>query len=327
MTSVVRPMRDWARASTLVAAALCAGCAATQHMQPGKPIQRRGSGLGYTYLQDGEEISRSDMIGEIQQVQNARSALSGYQPSTGIAYVVGTVGGAMIGWPVGAAVAGNPEPPWLLAGIGAGLVVLAVPLAMSAEAALARAVDAYNASLKVPARHTRERAAAPVPAIGPRRDRLDAAARAEQEAGQRERLARFELAHREWKRDVSSVDRARAPYTTFMFITAGAGVVLLGTGGYFLIESRNLDDDARDAVDAWTLSTAQAERDRLARRLVELQSDRDLFVVLGGSLLAAGGVSLAASLVLLLARPARLEEPVKPLVTRDGAGLLMEGTF
>jgi hypothetical protein len=42
----------------------------------------------------------------------------------------------------------------------------------------------------------------------------------------------------------------------------------LGTGGYFLIESRNLDDDARDAVDAWTLSTAQAERDRLARSLL-----------------------------------------------------------
>lgn len=44
-----------------------------------------------------------------------------------VANVLAFSGGALIGWPLGAAIGGG-DPEWYLAGIGAGLVAIAIPL-------------------------------------------------------------------------------------------------------------------------------------------------------------------------------------------------------
>ena len=52
----------------------------------------------------------------------------------------------MIGWPIGTAIGGG-KPNWVLAGIGAGLIVIDIPLVKSAEKKLKKAVDTYNSGL------------------------------------------------------------------------------------------------------------------------------------------------------------------------------------
>lgn len=60
--------------------------------------------------------------------------------------ILGYTGGFLIGWPIGTAIAGG-KPNWALAGIGAGLTAVSIPLSISAKKKLKSAVSTYNASL------------------------------------------------------------------------------------------------------------------------------------------------------------------------------------
>lgn len=60
--------------------------------------------------------------------------------------ILGYAGGFMIGWPLGTAIGGG-EPNWALAGIGAGLVVLSIPLSSSAKKKTIKAIELYNQGL------------------------------------------------------------------------------------------------------------------------------------------------------------------------------------
>lgn len=63
--------------------------------------------------------------------------------------VLGFAGGFMIGWPLGTAIGGG-EPKWILAGIGAGILVLTIPLASGYKKHAKNAVDIYNNGLNNP---------------------------------------------------------------------------------------------------------------------------------------------------------------------------------
>ena len=158
---------------------------------------------------------------------------------------------------------------------------------------------------------------------GPREEQ--AAQRKEEQARRRQDWARFEGEHARWKRETEAVDDDRSPLTTAAWIAAGAGVALAGTGTYFLFQAGNADDEARAEAARWTTLFSQVERETAARKLAEYQSDRDLYGGLGASLLILGGASLATSVVLLIVRPGLPEEPVRPLVLRDGLGLTLGG--
>ena len=55
-------------------------------------------------------------------------------------------GGFLIGYPIGTAIAqGNPN--WVLAGIGAGLLLIAIPVSISAQKKAVKAVNLYNGSI------------------------------------------------------------------------------------------------------------------------------------------------------------------------------------
>lgn len=55
-----------------------------------------------------------------------RSCSNGY---TITANILGGVGGFLIGWPLGTLIAGG-EPEWVLAGMGAGVLAVAIPLSI-----------------------------------------------------------------------------------------------------------------------------------------------------------------------------------------------------
>lgn len=62
------------------------------------------------------------------------------------ATILSSAGGFLVGWPIGTAIAGG-NPNWALAGVGAGLVAVSVPLNMVANRKLKKAVYAYNSAL------------------------------------------------------------------------------------------------------------------------------------------------------------------------------------
>lgn len=73
---------------------------------------------------------------------NFKSAKANAALSTILAYA----GGFMIGWPIGTAI-GRGKPQWALAGVGAGLVGLAIPLSISSNRKMKTAIHTYNSGL------------------------------------------------------------------------------------------------------------------------------------------------------------------------------------
>ncbi|MAU26781.1 MAG: hypothetical protein CMH45_05175, partial [Muricauda sp.] len=60
--------------------------------------------------------------------------------------IMGFVGGGLVGWPVGTAIGGG-DANWALAGVGAGLIGVSIPISSSANKKTKQAVDVYNSSL------------------------------------------------------------------------------------------------------------------------------------------------------------------------------------
>src|SRR6056297_1302631 len=76
---------------------------------------------------------------------NYRSAdyLKKYKTKNTLAAVMGGIGGALFGFPVGMFIGGG-EPIWEVALIGAGVVAVAIPIGASANKDFKRAIEVYN---------------------------------------------------------------------------------------------------------------------------------------------------------------------------------------
>ncbi len=59
------------------------------------------------------------------------------------AQVLGAVGGVLIGWPIGTALVGG-QPKWYLAGIGAGIIVISLPISANFTKKAKAALASYN---------------------------------------------------------------------------------------------------------------------------------------------------------------------------------------
>lgn len=78
-----------------------------------------------------------------QAYQYFRSAESTYAVSS----LIGGVGGFMVGWPIGTAIGGG-DPSWGMAGIGAALIIVTIPLTQSFNKKAKQAIDTYNGGLR-----------------------------------------------------------------------------------------------------------------------------------------------------------------------------------
>jgi outer membrane lipoprotein SlyB len=102
---------------------------------------------GYKYLQDGKKLSLSKVGSLLESNPEAYTLFQSGKTQNGFASVLGGIGGALIGWPIGSAIGGG-KPNWTLAGIGAAIAVIALPLGSSATKKMNRAVDIYNGKAK-----------------------------------------------------------------------------------------------------------------------------------------------------------------------------------
>ncbi len=84
----------------------------------------------------------SSMQNNAQAYKEIQQAKSTYVLAT----VVGATGGYLIGWPLGTALAGG-EPNWVLAGVGAGLTLVSIPINKKFMRQARQAVTTYNSSV------------------------------------------------------------------------------------------------------------------------------------------------------------------------------------
>ncbi|ADR20950.1 hypothetical protein MATR_14240 [Marivirga tractuosa] len=102
---------------------------------------------GYKYIQEGKPLNIHQLEEIMEPLPDAYKHIKKAKTNNTLATIVGYTGGFLIGWPVGTALAGG-DPNWGLAGIGAGVLVLAIPFTSSYSKNVERAIGIYNSSLK-----------------------------------------------------------------------------------------------------------------------------------------------------------------------------------
>ncbi len=101
---------------------------------------------GFKYTQNEELISIGDLVTIMDNNTEALDILKKGRTNRSFAGVLGFAGGALIGWPIGTSLGGG-DANWTLAGIGAGLVAISIPIATKSNKKINQAVELYNASL------------------------------------------------------------------------------------------------------------------------------------------------------------------------------------
>ncbi len=98
---------------------------------------------GYKFECKGKILTSKDMLGMMKDNPEAYQYMEKAKNSAGIANILGFAGGFMIGWPLGTAMGGG-KPNWALAGVGCGLLIVAIPIASSSNKKAMIAVDKFN---------------------------------------------------------------------------------------------------------------------------------------------------------------------------------------
>jgi len=98
---------------------------------------------GLKFSQNGKYLKPKEILALMESNPEAFNAFKKAKSNLDMASVLGFAGGFMVGWPLGAAVAGG-EPQWGLAAAGGALVVLSIPFSTGFKKHATKAVDIYN---------------------------------------------------------------------------------------------------------------------------------------------------------------------------------------
>lgn len=101
---------------------------------------------GYQFYQGKQRLKMNEVVKAMEPNGLAYTQIKSAKSTATLANIVGGVGGFLVGWPIGAAVAGG-KPNWKMAGVGAGLIVVSIPISHSANKKTKQAVETYNGGL------------------------------------------------------------------------------------------------------------------------------------------------------------------------------------
>lgn len=110
-------------------------------------ITIKKSFLGTRFYQGEKELKMSQLSHVMKSSPMALKQIKKARTTYVMASIVGGIGGGLVGWPIGTALGGG-EANWTLAGIGAGLIAISIPIIMRSEKQAKRAVDMFNKGAK-----------------------------------------------------------------------------------------------------------------------------------------------------------------------------------
>ncbi|WP_114752561.1 hypothetical protein [Pleomorphovibrio marinus] len=99
------------------------------------------------FFYEGQRLQPRNMLEIMKDHPKAYEEMRAAKSNYDVAQVLGGIGGFMIGWPVGTAIAGG-DPNWLLAGIGAGVIIGSIPMLTAYSKRSRAAVDMYNEGIR-----------------------------------------------------------------------------------------------------------------------------------------------------------------------------------
>lgn len=104
---------------------------------------------GYQFSQAGKTLTETELSSVLESNQQSKDLRKKARANQTFAMIVSGIGGGLVGYPLGTAIGGG-EPNWVVAGVGAGLIVVAIPISISAHKKTKQAVEVYNTSITEP---------------------------------------------------------------------------------------------------------------------------------------------------------------------------------
>lgn len=98
------------------------------------------------FMQNDKRITYSQLLSSLESNSEAYKIATSAKGNKTFGMILGGAGGALIGWPLGTALGGG-EPNWILAGVGAGLIVATIPIISGYNKKTANAIKLYNDGL------------------------------------------------------------------------------------------------------------------------------------------------------------------------------------
>lgn len=115
--------------------------------QSASPIEMKKVFGGYQFIQGEQRLNMKQLVAAMEPNTVAFEKISKAKSTYSATIILSAAGGALIGWPIGTSLGGG-EPNWVLAGVGAGLIGVAIPLNIKFNRQAREAVDLYNAGLQ-----------------------------------------------------------------------------------------------------------------------------------------------------------------------------------
>lgn len=105
--------------------------------------------LGSVFVQNNKNLTPKQLL-EITAINpEAYQLMQKAKKNLDVSLVFGCIGGALIGYPCGTAMAGG-DPEWALAAVGGTLVGVSIPFSVAYTKNAKKAVEIYNAGLTRP---------------------------------------------------------------------------------------------------------------------------------------------------------------------------------
>lgn len=95
------------------------------------------------FMQEGKRLTPKQLLQITKVNTEAYELMKLAKSNYNAGAVFGFAGGALIGWPLGTALGGG-DPNWVLAGIGAGFVLISIPFSVAYTKHATKAVSIYN---------------------------------------------------------------------------------------------------------------------------------------------------------------------------------------
>jgi hypothetical protein len=112
-----------------------------------KSMTMKNGFFGWQFYQNDQKLKMPEVVKMMESNPQASTYIKSARTNNTWSSVIGTIGGFMVGYPLGQA-AGGGTANWTLAGIGGGLIVAAIPFSIKANKQAKNAVAAYNEGLK-----------------------------------------------------------------------------------------------------------------------------------------------------------------------------------